>query len=293
MLVRKAGQCLVVQAVVSLLVISCTGTGESEGASSSPDTGHQGDVIEELGWSALPVQGLVYRTPIDVVINAAQSSLDQARTAQLDCMASKGFPDVSLENGSGSSYVLGSLVRPVDDEDAQARGLNLASWLEARAKDPLPQSTAQYDSKAALESVDQCIDQADLDTSMNSLVDSYRSEVLQSATVRAAVEQWSACMADRGYAVANVRELADTVLPTADVQLLLTKSTSELTAWAAEFLPKEREAGAAVVACDIVALFPAIEGWTAAEEAWSASHASELRELSSDERLMLSMQIAL
>jgi hypothetical protein len=248
-----------------------------------------------VAWEDLPVMGRAYRLPLEEAIQRQRASGLEAAQAEVDCIVAKGFIDYSVRTSLGDSQALIALMRARNEDEAKSRGLRVIDVLMGNNTsemvtlgDPNASKTANNgpDGERALEeAAAACQAQAEQPGSdrdrVATLVDSYRFEVLDQPVVRAAFDDWQACMAGRGYDVRSVKELADSIrrsLPKPE-GMSSPPTRAELEEFVAPLHSKEVDAALAQVACDGEALAPVLPEWVELEKTWQSNHALELDEI--------------
>lgn len=243
----------------------------------------------------LPLSGRVVRTPEDQLVRLAAEESDSAAAATEKCMADAGFPSVSM---SVHRPVLMVLARPYGMAEAEQRGLNRARALAELQDDPpsAPESVSNTDiasTRAAMDKAADCDRSQVADGKLTSLVDQYRSEVLDDERISTARRSWSECMVVEGFPVTSVSELANSMVTLDEQQLRSSLVEAKKRSFDDDLLSKEIPAAQAVVRCDEKALFPAFPHLAELEEEWMDAHAQELRALRETDRILWGVYVDL
>ncbi len=210
----------------------------------------------------------------------------QYNAAFVECMAEKGYrvtlPSMSRD---AETQLLSNSARPVDEEVARERGLNVvATWnvlTEAENDSAISVEPTDYP-MSSMAAGDDCLAQAGEgvgESRFKDLLDSYRSEVMQTETVSAARKSWSHCMSSRGFPATNLEEVVALVNTSDAASKRASLSGAARTRFEKEIFEREVEAASAVADCDRQAYFPVFHDWASLERNWMDEHSASLSRL--------------
>jgi len=276
--------------VVVGIAVAATACGSTdEGDAASTERG-------EFSWSSLPILGTTYRAGPTRLHEANVAGYRYREQRIRTCMDGLGVEGYDAADPTEAASVAID-VRPVDLDEARARGLNItASRRQSMDEPPSEDAPAAAPGAAAgpagSEAYGAALDACSQGGSHAStqpyaaLVPKYVDEVLSRAPLPAARTAWRACVADAGYRAGSINDLLALVSPSQqEVEEYLTAMDSdERAAFDRSEFEAERDAAEAVVRCDTEAYGPIVDEWRAMEDDFLERHAAEWKDSPEDVR---------